>query len=92
MRFTSRRLDERIETINRWLAEEGSLIRFEAGGRNGYTAVDEYSVYSEGKRIGYGCTRNTGCGTPRECAIYAEEAYSNEISRLRREKCTCEAT
>lgn len=91
MRYTAKRLAERIETINGWLENDGSLIRFECGGRNGYNAVDEYSVDLNGKRIGSGCNRNVGCGTPRECVGYAEQAYSNEISRMRREKCTCGA-
>lgn len=90
-RYTARALAERIETINGWLKDNGSIIRFEAGGRNGYNAVDEYSVDADGKRIGSGVNRNVGCGTPRECAGYAEQAYSDEINRMMRKKCTCGA-
>ena len=90
-RYTTKRLAERIETINSWLEADGSLIRFEEQGRNGYNAVDEYSVNSDGDRVGSGCNRNVGCGTPRECAGYAEQAYSDEVARIRREKCTCGA-
>ncbi len=81
-RYTEKALAEQIETINGWLENEGSLNRFEAGGRNGSSAVDEYSVDSDGKRIGSGVRRNVGCGTPRECAEYAETAYSNEYRTI----------
>lgn len=90
-RYTAKALANQIEMINGWLENGGSLIRFETGGRNGYNAVDEYSVDEDGKRIGSGVNRNVGCGTPRECAGYAEQAYYNEIARLQREKCTCGA-
>ncbi len=90
-RYTAKALAEQIETINGWLKDAGSLIRFETGGRNGYNAVDEYSVDADGNRIGSGVNRNIGCGTPRECAEYAETAYSNEYRKLERQKCTCGA-
>ena len=89
MQCTAKRLAERIETINDRLKNDGSLIRFESGGRNGYSAVDEYSVDSDGKRVGSGYNRNIGCGTPIECIRYAEQAYSNEVVRVLRENCTC---
>jgi hypothetical protein len=81
-RYTKGDLKARVEKINRWLDELTSTIRFEVGGRNGYTAVDQYSIHADGSRIGSGCDRNVGCGTPRECAEYAEDAYSTEYRIL----------
>ena len=81
-RFTVRDLRDTVQKVNGWLESDGSLIRFEAGGRNGYQAVDEYSVDENGKRVGSGCNRNVACGTSRECADYTEAAYSNEYRTL----------
>ncbi len=84
-RYTAKNLAERVEQINEWLAEDNSPIRFETGGRNGYTAVDEYSVDTDGSRVNSGYNRTVGYGTPRRCAAYTNEAYGNEVARLRRE-------
>ena len=81
-RYTVAKLEARIERINEWLESDGSMIRMEVGGRNGYTAIDEYSVDADGNRIGSGCNRNVGCGSPRECSEYAETAYSNEYRTI----------
>jgi hypothetical protein len=85
-RYTKSDLGQRIEAINGWFEADGSTIRFEVGGRNGYTAVDQYSVDADGNRKGSSVDRNIGCGTPRECAEYAATAYSNEYrTRISRE-------
>jgi hypothetical protein len=82
-RYTAKQLEKYIDQVNVWLESAGSTIRFETGGRNGYDAVDEYSVDADGVRIGSGVNRNVGCGTPKECSDYAECAYSDEYRRLK---------
>ncbi len=88
-RFTVRRLREDIEGLNDWLAYHGSLIRFETGGRNGYQAVDEYSVDADGARVGSGVNRNVCCGTSNECSAAAWAHYRGEMARMKRAACTC---
>ena len=73
-RFTITDLRRAIVKINGWMKEEGWPERFIEQGRNGYQAVDEYSVDADDNRIGSGVNRNICCGTSRECgyAVHAE--------------------
>ena len=74
-RFTIKNLREDITDINDLFAGDGFSIRYEVGARNGYQAVDEYSVYPDGSRNGSGVNRNICCGSSRECAVAAWAAY-----------------
>ena len=73
-RFTIMDLRRAIVKINGWMEEEGWPERFIEQGRNGYQAVDEYSVDADGNRIGSGVNRMVCGGTSRECshAVHAE--------------------
>lgn len=83
MRYTKNRLQEDIDKINGWLKDDGSTVRLEAGGRNGYTAVDQYSVDSDCNRIGSGVDRNVCCGSPRECCDAAHDVYNIEYRKIK---------
>jgi len=82
--FTVTDLRNTITDINYSLSTIGSKIRFETGGRNGYQAVDEYSVDDNGERIGSGVNRNVCCGSSRECSEATWVAYYNEHNRIER--------
>jgi len=69
-----------VAEINDLLEDAGLSTRLEAGGRNGYQAIDEYSVLPDGSREGSGCNRNVCCGSSREC-VAAAYAYWNGCSR-----------
>ena len=69
-----------IDEINGWLKDAGLSTRLETGGRNGYQAVDEYSVLPDGSRENSGCNRNVCCGSSRECVSAAYD-YWNACSR-----------
>jgi hypothetical protein len=73
-RFTITDLRRDIVKINGWMEDEGWPERFIEQGRNGYQAVDEYSVDANGVRIGSGVNRMICGGSSRECsaAAYAE--------------------
>jgi hypothetical protein len=75
-RVTIARLRTVIADINGWLEEGGFSVRLEEGGRNGYQAVDEYSVWPSGARHGSGVNCNIQCGTARECVDAAASHYS----------------
>jgi hypothetical protein len=83
-KFTVTRLRSDIEYINDCLAEFGFSVRLECGGRNGYQAVDEYSVNPDGSRCGTGVNCNICCGSPRECS---DAAYAQLLSRLISQLC-----
>lgn len=70
-RFTVRDLDSEVQRMNDMLRRANSPKRFERGGRNGYQAIDEYSVNPDGSRVNSGVDCNVGCGTSRECSRYA---------------------
>jgi hypothetical protein len=74
-RFTVKNLREEIAEINDLFAGDGFSIRYEVGARNGYQAVDEYSVHPDGSRNGSGVNRNICCGSSRECSDAAWTAY-----------------
>ena len=74
-RFTITDLRRDIVKINGWMEEHGWPERLVAGGRNGYQAVDEFSVDADGNRIGSGVNRNVCCGSSRECGLEAHAHY-----------------
>ena len=74
-RFTITDLRKAIVKINGWMEEHGWPERFEERGRNGYQAVDEYSVDADGNRIGSGVNRNICCGSSRECSAEVHAEY-----------------
>jgi hypothetical protein len=75
-RVTIATLRASIVTINDWLEKAGHSVRLEEGGRNGYQAVDEYSVHADGSRKGSGCNRNVCCGSSRECVAAAYDHWN----------------
>lgn len=75
-RVTVARLREAIVEINDWLENGGFSVRLETGGRNGYQAVDEYSVWPSGRRRGSGINCNVCCGTAHECVDAAYAKYN----------------
>ena len=77
-----------IDELNCQLESDGSKIRLETGGRNGYQAVDEYSVDNDGERIGSGVNRNVCCGSSRECYDAAWTHYYHERHRIDRARIT----
>lgn len=82
-RYTVTTLRDDISKVNGWLESDGSTLRLTCGGRNGYQAIDEFSVDSDGMRIGSGVNRNVCCGTSRECGLAAFEFYGNENRRIK---------
>jgi hypothetical protein len=83
-RYTPANLRSTIAELNDSLAEFGFSVRFECGGRNGYQAVDEFSVFPDGTRNGSGVNCTVCCGSSRECAQAARERYytlANNASR-----------
>jgi hypothetical protein len=74
-RFTITDLRKAIVKINGWMEDEGWPGRLEEHGRNGYQAIDEYSVDADGNRIGSGVNRNVCCGSSRECSNAAYAHY-----------------
>ena len=81
-RYTVATLRTAIAKINDSLLREGSDTLLDQGGRNGYQAVDEYSVDSDGNRIGSGITRNICCGTSRECGDAAWSYYDTKVNQM----------
>ena len=79
-RVTVVTLRNTVDEVNGWLEDAGLSTRLETGGRNGYQAVDEYSVLPDGSREGSGCNRNVCCGSSRECRD-AAYGYWNDCSR-----------
>jgi len=84
-RFTVKQLEETIAKINGWLKEAGATKRFIVGGRNGYQAVDEYTVKDD-VRVGSGVNGNVGCGTSRECSQHAHDHYNMIVRQMDRDK------
>lgn len=84
MKYTERVLRAAIRDINDNLELYKCSLRLEYGGRNGYQAVDEYSVYPDGTRNGSGVNRNICCGTPRECGNAAWEWYYKQKVDIRK--------
>ena len=76
-RFTITDLRRDVVKINGWMEEHGWPERLEERGRNGYQAIDEYSVDAEGNRIGSGVNCNVCCGSSRECSHAAHAHYSD---------------
>jgi len=74
-RFTITDLRRDIAKINGWMEEHGWAERLVEQGRNGYQAVDEYSVDADCNRIGSGVNRNVCCGSSRECSLEAFAHY-----------------
>ena len=67
-RFTPKQLTELVTELNQSLIDNKIKKQFECGGRNGYQAVDEYSIDDTNQRIGSGVDRNVTCGSSREVA------------------------
>jgi hypothetical protein len=86
-RYTVRTLCDELTRINGYLESEGIPARFEHGGRNGYQAVDEYTVDADGKRQGSGVDRNVCCGSSRECGEAAWRRKSELDNCMLRAKC-----
>ena len=81
MRVTVKVLRDAIYDINEFFKVKGFSVRLECGGRNGYQAVDEYSVHPDGTRKGSGVDRNVCCGSSRECTHAAWERYYEIVNR-----------
>ncbi len=81
-RFTITDLRMEIVKVNGWMESHGWPERLEERGRNGYQAVDEYSVDANGDRIGSGVNCNVCCGTSRECRFEVHNHY-NDLHRRR---------
>jgi len=79
-RVTVVTLRNAVAEVNGWLEDAGSTTRLETGGRNGYQAIDEYSVRPDGAREGSGCNRMVCGGSSRECRD-AAYGYWNDYSR-----------
>jgi len=80
-RYTRSQLIEDLKTYNKQLEAKGSSLRFEYGHRNGYHAIDEYTL---GRKAG--CVdRNVTCGKPRECATAMRIRYLEIISSIKSE-------
>jgi len=82
--YTIRNLREDIAKVNKWLADDNFSVRFEEQGRNGYQAVDEYSVHPDGSRNGSGVNRNICCGSSRECMTALYYAYNILVAQARK--------
>jgi hypothetical protein len=82
-RVTIATLRDAVDEINGWLEEGGFSVRLETGGRNGYQAVDEYSVWPSGARHGSGVNYNVCCGTSRECVFAAYDQYNARCNTAR---------
>ena len=78
-RVTIVTLRNAVDEVNGWLEDAGLLTRLEERGRNGYQAIDEYSVRPDGSRVGSACN-NVCCGTSRECVSAAYD-YWRDCSR-----------
>ena len=76
-RVTVVTLRDSVDEINGWLKDAGLFTRLETGGRNGYQAVDEYSVLPDGSRENSGCNSNVCCGSSRECVSAAYDYWNN---------------
>ena len=83
-RYCVHDLGDDIDRYNEWLESAGSSNRLVCGGRNGYQAVDEYSVDADCNRIGSGVNRNVCCGSSRECNYEAKLYYYQELARINR--------
>ena len=79
--FTITDLRKDIAKINGWMEEHGWTERLVEQGRNGYQAVDEYSVDADGNRIGSGVNCNVCCGSSRECSHAAHDHYNDLYQR-----------
>ena len=86
-RYTVSTLRSEIDKINGYLEYDGIPVRFEAGGRNGYQAVDEYSVDADCARIGSGVDRTVCCGSSRECGDAAWARKKDLDNCMLRAKC-----
>ncbi|WAX21446.1 hypothetical protein [Stenotrophomonas phage RAS14] len=73
-RYMRSNLEQEIEAINQTGGRNGRTTYLKVQARNGYTAIDEYSVRQGGGAI---CLRNIQCGTPRECRESAMEWAAN---------------
>lgn len=78
-RVTVKTLRYVVAEINDCLARDGIRERLEVGGRNGYQAVDEYTVDADGKRIGSWVNRTVCTGTSRQC-IEGAWAHCNALT------------
>jgi len=76
--FTVKNLRADVDTINDWLRAGGYPYRLETGGSYGRQSVDEYSVDTEGNRIGTGVNYRVVSGSSRECS-HAAYAYYGEV-------------
>jgi hypothetical protein len=83
--YTVTNLRREINEINEHLAECGSRKRLEECGRNGYQAIDAYTVDENG-RVSSGIDFNVQCGSSRECGDAARAFYYNEYDRIGKEK------
>lgn len=86
-RITITDLRNTVEQYNRYLASCGSMKRLREQGRNGYQAVDIYTLDPDSKDREFknGCN-NLACGTARECCDHVYDFYNDEFRRIEKAK------
>lgn len=72
-----------VDEINNWLKAGGYPYRLETGGSYGRQSVDEYSVDTEGNRIGTGMNYRVVIGSSRECSHAAYAYYGGVVNEGR---------
>ena len=64
MAYTVKNLRDDVNTYNRYLVESGSAYYYRESGRNGYQAIDQYTVDLDGDAR---CNSFVAGGSSREC-------------------------
>lgn len=83
MAYRPKDLQTDIDDLNRTMRtakvinQRGFIVQFELSPRNGYQAVDAYSIRDDGTRENSGVDCNVGCGTSLECFQYMRSHYYN---------------
>lgn len=85
---TNKDLKARVKAINFLMLASGSNWYFVEQGRNGYQAVDLYSVRSNGSIT---CEIMVGGGSSREVISYLESSYYDRVNTRSRHQLTREA-
>lgn len=87
-RITNKDLKARVKAINLAMLASGSNWYFVEQGRNGYQAVDLYSVRRNGSET---CQSMVGGGSSREVIGYLEYAYLQDVGTRSHYELTREA-